>query len=548
MDKINLTSTIFMFSGGLALFLYGMKQMSDGLQKSAGKKLKNVLDTLTGNRIAGASFGIVVTSIVQSSSAVTVMVVGFVNAGLMNLVQGLSIVLGANVGTTVTAQLLAFKISSLSLPFLTIGIFIIMAAKKPQHKYIGEILFGFGLLFFGLDMMKDAFAPLQHSASVKQVIVDYSSNVFLAAAIGALVTVILQSSSAVIGIVIALAISGSISYTAGCALVMGSNIGTTVTANIAAIGASKTAKQTAFGHFLFNFLGLYMLFILDQLAWLSDILTAGDPDFIAPDGTKPHLARHLANFHTIFNIINFFIFLPLLGYIAKISQFVIRSFSEEVYKTAKLSDSMLGTPAIAVSQCRKEVLRMAGVAEEMMYKAKLALSEKSVEHINRVVELEQQADSFKFELSTFLAKLFKKDFSLYSGEVDIMLKTINDLEKIADHSENIAKFTQMMVKNEMVVSKSAEKKLIRLFEVTENFYKMVLNAFEHPAKANSINRSLEDLIDEKQNRFKAENIQHLTKGDSPVNTLLAYIDIAHNLEKIGDHLDNIAGYLQSKHH
>ena len=251
MNEINVVSVIFQLFGGLGLFLLGMQFMSEGLQKSSGDSLKKILEKLTTNRLIGTGVGAIVTAIIQSSSATTVMVVGFVNAGLMNLTQALSVILGANIGTTITGQIISFNISGVAMPCIGLGAILYIFFRKPVLQYIGQIIMGFGLLFLGMDTMTDAFKPLAKSEEFKSIFVYFSHNPIAAVIAGALTTLVVQSSSATIGITIALATAGIIDFPAAAALVLGENIGTTITANLAALNASRPAKQAAFGHFLF---------------------------------------------------------------------------------------------------------------------------------------------------------------------------------------------------------------------------------------------------------------------------------------------------------
>jgi phosphate:Na+ symporter len=309
-------SLIFGLIGGLGMFLFGMKIKSEGLQKIAGDRMRKILSALTNNRIVGALVGLAVTAIIQSSSATTVMVVGFVNAGLLTLVQAIGVVLGANIGTTITAQLIAFKITKFALPAIGIGVGLALFSRNKNHKYIGEIILGFGLLFFGLTTMKMAFNPLKSSEEFRQLFLLVGDYKLLGILIGALLTVVVQSSSATIGITLALATSGLISFEASVALILGENIGTTITANLAAIGTNQAARRTAFSHFLFNVLGVfYMLVFFSFFLKFISYITPGDADFVvqtqaqaeqfsAAIGDKPYIARHIANTHTFFNIIN----------------------------------------------------------------------------------------------------------------------------------------------------------------------------------------------------------------------------------------------------
>ncbi|MFA5700321.1 MAG: Na/Pi cotransporter family protein, partial [Desulfuromonas sp.] len=319
---------IFGLLGGLGLFLYGMKIMSDGLQKIAGDRMRKVLAALTNNRIMATMVGIIVTAIIQSSSATTVMVIGFVNAGLMTLMQAIGVVLGANIGTTITAQLIAFKITKFALPAIGLGVGLKLFSRKKSWIYVGEAILGFGLIFYGLSVMKTAFDPIRDSGELSNVFLLIGDHLYLAVLVGALITMIVQSSSATIGITLALASSGLITFECSVAVILGENIGTTITANIAAIGANVAARRTALCHLLFNVVGVaYMLALFPHFLNLIESLTPGIADFAISNqqqaaiyglevGDKPYIARHIANTHTLFNVVNTLIFLPFIGILA----------------------------------------------------------------------------------------------------------------------------------------------------------------------------------------------------------------------------------------
>jgi len=409
---------IFGLLGGIGLFLFGMKTMSEGLQKIAGARMRQILAALTNNRIIGTLVGIAVTAIIQSSSATTVMVVGFVNAGLMSLMQAIGVVLGANIGTTVTAQLIAFKITKYALPAIGIGAGLKLFAKQKKYVYIGEIILGFGILFFGLTTMKHAFDPLKASEEFRQLFLLVGDYKLLGVLIGALLTVVVQSSSATIGITLALATSGLISFEASVALILGENIGTTITANLAAIGTNLAAKRTAFAHFLFNTLGTVVILLLFPfyLKFIS-AMTPGDADFMiqsqaqadsfsASIGDKPYIARHVANTHTMFNIVNTIIFLPLIGILAKISTLIIRGEDEVGELQVKFIDNrVLNTPPIAIGQARRETLRMAEITLEMLQESCQLLEDGNLKRIPALEKREEMVDFLQKEITDFLVQL-----------------------------------------------------------------------------------------------------------------------------------------------
>ncbi|NIN35805.1 MAG: Na/Pi cotransporter family protein, partial [Gammaproteobacteria bacterium] len=442
---------VFGLLGGLGLFLFGMKIMSEGLQKIAGSRMRKILGALTNNRIVGTLVGIAVTTIIQSSSATTVMVVGFVNAGLMSLVQSIGIILGANIGTTVTAQLIAFKITKYALPAIGIGAGFKLFSKNKKWSYLGEVLLGFGLLFFGLSVMKSAFDPLKTSEEFRQLFLIVGDNHLLGVLIGAVLTMIVQSSSATIGITIALASSGIISFEASMALILGENIGTTITANLAAIGTNLAARRTALAHFLFNAIGVcYMLvFFTFFLKFISSI-TPGDADFIIQTqeqavrlggdlGDKPFIARHIANTHTMFNIINTIIFLPLVGLLAKLSTMMIRGREADIeFHLQYLDSRVLNTPPIALAQARSETRRMAKIAQEMVDETLAFLQDHDLKRIAVLEKKEELTDLLQKEITDFLVSLSQQSITQESSkEVASMMHMVNDLERVGDHCENL---------------------------------------------------------------------------------------------------------------
>ena len=342
-------SLIFGLLGGLGLFLYGMKTLSDGLQKIAGDRLRRILGVLTENRVVGMLIGVAVTALIQSSTATTVMVVSFVNAGLMSLLQAIGVVIGANIGTTVTAQLIAFNVAKYALPAIGLGAALRFFIKSPRWHHIGEVILGFGLVFFGLALMKGAFDPIKGDQELRQIFLLVGDNPLLGVLLGAVVTMVVQSSSATIGLTIAMATSGLLSFEASVALILGENIGTTVTTNLAAIGTNLAARRTALAHFLFNAIGVgYMLLLFPLFTGLVAAITPGDPDFVIQSGEqlemlggtlgdKPFIARHIANAHTLFNVVNALLFLPLIGHLARLTARLLPGREEQAESPSQIS-------------------------------------------------------------------------------------------------------------------------------------------------------------------------------------------------------------------
>lgn len=546
---------IFGLLGGLGLFLYGMKIMSEGLQKVAGDRMRQILAALTTNRFVGTLVGLAVTAIIQSSSATTVMVVGFVNAGLMSLVQSIGVVLGANIGTTVTAQIIAFKITKFALPAIGIGCGLKMFSRNKKWSYFGEILLGFGMLFYGMSVMKHAFDPVKASEEFRQIFVYVGDNHLLGVLIGTIMTVIVQSSSATIGITLALASSGLISFDASVALILGENIGTTITANLAAIGTNLAARRTAFAHFLFNFLGVaYMLILFPVYTHLIDKITPGDADFIvqtqeqaasfaAAIGDKPFIARHIANTHTLFNIINTIIFLPLVGVLAKLTTYVIRGKEEEMEFHLKYLDArVLNTPPIALGQARAEVRRMAQVANDMLDETLEFLKSLNPKSIGALEKKEELTDLLQKEITDFLVQLSQKAITPETSKsIASMMHMTNDLERVGDHCENLWRLGMRQVDQKISFSEIANQELNEIGAMTREFLGFVIEAMEQSdvtiyEKAHF----LEDSIDQLEESLRNNHISRLNTGECAVMQGLVFIDMLHNFEKIGDHTFNIA--------
>ena len=546
---------IFGLLGGLGMFLFGMKIMSEGLQKIAGDKMRKILAVLTNNRIIGALVGIAVTAIIQSSSATTVMVVGFVNAGLLSLVQSIGVILGANVGTTITAQLIAFKITKFALPAIGIGAGLKLFTRNRKSSYVGEIVLGFGLLFFGLATMKTAFDPLKTSEEFRHLFLLVGDYKLLGVLIGALLTVIVQSSSATIGITLALASSGLISFEASVALILGENIGTTITANLAAIGTNVAAKRTAFSHFLFNVLGvIYMLLLFPFFLKFISSITPGDADFViqtqaqaqqfsAAIGDKPFIARHIANTHTLFNIINTIVFLPFIGLLAKLSTMLIRGEQEvDSFQVKFIDDRVLNTPPVAIGQARRETRRMAQIAQEMVDETTLFLQDGDYKRIRGLEKKEELVDILQKEIMAFLVKLSQKSIATDTSEtIGSLMNIVNDLERIGDHCENLWHLGSRKIEEKINFSELGEVEMTEIANKAKEFLAFTIEAMDNEDKTIEKQAiAFEDKIDELEERLRMNHISRLNTGECAVQPGLVYIDMLHSFEKIGDHTFNVS--------
>lgn len=540
-------TVIFGVIGGLGLFLYGMKLMSEGLQKTSGNGLKKILEKLTSNRIIGTAVGAVVTSIIQSSSATTVMVVGFVNAGLMSLTQALSVILGANIGTTITAQIIAFKVSAISLPAIGIGAIIVLFINKPTVKYIGEIILGFGLLFYGMDIMTKAFVPLSKSQAFIDIFAQFSHQPILAVLAGTITTLIVQSSSATLGITIALASTGVLDFNGAAALVLGENIGTTITANIAAINANRVAKQAALGHFLFNTIGvIYMIILLSPFIAFINAITPGDVYSVATGEPNPYAARHIANLHTMFNIINTLVFLPFLPLLAKLCEKIIKPDPKmkDLPKIVHLSDAMISTPEIAVRLAKEETVRMFETSLNILDYSKNALLKSDKESATFAKDLSPHLDLFDAEINNFLLKLSSKTLSdKAKKDIRSITHAIEEIKQIGERGEKIIKISQKLDDKKVVFSKEAKQELNEIFNNVTDFASNVFEYYKNNKRIPETIDKSEEIIDKQRKTFKKNHIKRLNSGECSLEAGLLFVDILSTLEKTGDDVYSVAQLL-----
>lgn len=546
---------IFQLIGGLGLFFMGMRFMSEGLQKAAGEKLRRILGLLTNNRVVATLVGLVVTAIIQSSSATTVMTVSFVNAGLMTLRQALGVVLGANIGTTVTAQIIAFKIHQYALPALGIGVGLRLFSKSGHYKSLGEVIMGFGMLFFGLTLMKEAMEPLKASPLVKDAFVKFDGSPLLGVLVGTIFTVLLQSSSVTVGIVMTLAASGLLSFKGAVALVLGDNIGTTVTAQLAAAGGNTAAKRTAWSHTMFNVLGVtYILALFPYFLKIVDLLSPGPADLVAVTATeattygvsvgdKPFIARHIANAHTLFNVINTLVFLPLLWVLEKITSIIVPHKRElEGYHLLYLDFDIVSSTPIALEEARKEIHRMMSLARKMLSLFMNAFTKGTLSDLEEVEKLENVVDMLQREITNFLVQMTQHSVSLEtSREINSFINIVNNIERIADHAELLAKLAERKQRLRLTFSKEAESDINEIYKVVDEFTAFTINSIENKRKdVLAMASALETRINEMEDTMREAHIKRLNAGICSVDAGLIFIDMLTSFEKIGDHCFNIA--------
>ncbi|GAA0086609.1 Na/Pi cotransporter family protein [Clostridium sp. CTA-7] len=520
--------------GGLGLFIYGMKLMGDGLENAAGDGLKSILEKVTRNPIVAVLVGAIVTAVIQSSSATTVMVVGFVNAGLMNLAQAAGIIMGANIGTTITAQLVAFKLDEIAPLFVFVGAFMVMFAKGKKRKDIGNIILGFGILFVGMGQMSDSMKPLTASPIFQEILATVGDKWYLGIIAGAVITAVLQSSSATTGILVALATAGAINIHNALPIVFGCNIGTCITAMIASVGTNKTAHKAAIMHLIFN-LGGTLIFI--------PVLLSGILGNFVSTLSPGDVSRQIANAHTVFNIVNTAIMLPLTGVLIKIVNRIIPGDDEEDKPGPKyIDDRLLETPVIAAGQVAKETLRMANKAKKGLALAIEAFESNDEKLIKKVYDNEVVVNTLNEAITTYLVKLSKCDLS--DKELSIVAATfhvINDIERIGDHAKNIAALTEQKISKKFEYSNQAIEQLHNMYNKATECLDVAIDSYakKDVEKAKSI-EPIEAEVDRLQKKYRELHIKRLYDGTCNAYAGAIFLDLLSNLERIGDHSTNIA--------
>lgn len=534
MEKI-----IFGIIGGLGLFIFGMKYLSDSLQKIASVRVRRWLRTLTNNPIKGLSLGALVTSIIQSSSVTTVILIGLINAGIINLFQAASVIIGANIGTTITAQIIAFKISKYALPAIGIGAIMILTMKKKKLRFWGQLILAFGLIFLGLNTMSSVAQPLKNIPAITNFFVALSQHPLLGICVGMIFTISIQSSSASIGMLVALASAGLIDFRAALYVLLGDNIGTTVTAWLASIGGSISARRMAAFHSIFNIVGAMYFTILISLGIYERII-----DFITPGPITPDtISRNIANAHTVFNVVNAIVFIPLIGiFVTFIKKIIPGEASYVQADLLFLQDNLLDTPAIAIDSTKKEMAEMAKMAQKAIKTAIDGFFNRDKQSIQYVETQEDAIDSIQHDITFYLSKLSPDTLTEdLAAEIPALIHTVNDIERISDHSMNIADLTDTIIGEDLKFTDEALNEL-------QETYKNINEMFENAITAITTNDSmcinsvidLEQKINESHKNFLNQQSKRFLDKKCTSQETLVLINMINNLEKIGDHLTNIA--------
>ena len=532
--------------GGLALFLYGMQMMSSGLEAAAGSKMKLILERLTANRFLGVLVGAGITAVIQSSSATTVMVVGFVNSGMMTLNQAVWIIMGANIGTTITGQLIALDVGALAPLFAFIGVAMVVFVKMPRAHHIGQIMAGLGVLFIGMEMMSSSMMPLRDSQAFVDLMTRFS-NPLLGIAVGALFTALIQSSSASVGILQALATSGAISFSSSVFILFGQNIGTCITAVLASIGTSRSAKRATIIHLMFNIIGTVLFTILCILFPLADLVASFTPD--AP-------AAQIANMHTIFNIVTTLLLLPLGNQLASLAVRILPEQPEENRDEMHLEyltpvqvsskDGNLGASAIHIGQLQQELDRMLDMAQDNIETSFDAVLSRDSSLLTKAEKMESYLDFLNKEISKYISRLITYETNEQGSSIVSSYFTITgNIERIGDHAINICGYSKLLEERHIQFSAQAQEEICQMRDICLE----ALNTL-HQREAGDLLwltdvSALEQRIDDKTDLFRKDQLERMKAGTCSDEACILYSELLTDFERIGDHVLNIAQEMSS---
>ncbi|WP_404329289.1 Na/Pi cotransporter family protein [Mesobacillus maritimus] len=542
--EINVQVMLFEFLGGLGIFLFGIKYMGDGLQKSAGDRLRDILDRFTTNPLMGVLAGIFVTILLQTSSGTTAITVGLVSAGFMTLRQAIGVIMGANIGTTVTAFIIGIDIGAYALPIIAAGSILLFFFKNKKIHNIGQLVFGFGALFYGLELMGDGMKPLRGVEAFHELTVQMSTNPILGVVVGTLFTVIVQSSSATIGILQELYGEGLVSLQAALPILFGDNIGTTITAILAAIGTSVAARRAAATHVLFNIIGT-LIFVILIKPFTSLIILIADGMNLNPEMT-------IAFAHGIFNTTNTLIQLPFIAVLAYIVTKLIPGQDSLIeYKAQHLDPIFVEqSPSIALGQAKEEVLRMGKFAVQGLEETNEFLKTKNTKHSVTAYQLEDAINNLDRKITDYLVLLSTASLSkLESEEHGNLMDTVRDIERIGDHFENIIELVEYQQANKVKMTNTAMDDLETMFTLTISTVNNALQALDQNDRtiAEKVVRKEEE-IDKMERSLRKQHILRISEGSCSGQAGIVFVDIVSNLERIGDHAVNIAEYVLGENH
>lgn len=528
--------------GGLALFLYGMQMMSTGLEAAAGNKMKLILEKLTANRFVGVLMGALITAIIQSSSATTVMVVGFVNSGMMTLNQAIWIIMGANIGTTITGQLIALDVGALAPLVAFIGVAAIVFLKNEKIKHIGEIMAGLGVLFIGMDMMSSAMKPLASMPEFVGLLTKFE-NPLLGIAAGIIFTALIQSSSASVGILQALSASGAIGLKSAAFVLFGQNIGTCITAFLASVGTSTNAKRTTVIHILFNVFGTAVF----------TILCIATPIISFMEGMTPgNVPAQIANLHTMFNIVTTILLLPVGTYLGKLAVVILkdkkgaeeeRMHVQYLLDVTHIDTDKLGAAFISIEGIKKELERMLGMAGQNVRDAFEAVAEQQRDKLEAVVKREEYVDFLNKEISKYITTIVSHEGTKEGSQIlNASFLVASNIERISDHATNIAEYSNMMMEKHIVFSELASSELKKMSEICEEVFTTLAEEIEDYASWYKRVADLEQEIDDMTDAFRENMFMQIHTGECSDEGSILFSEMLTDFERIGDHALNIAEY------
>ena len=536
--------TILTMAGGLGLFLFGMELMSDSIEKVAGARLRRILEIFTTNRFMGMIVGIIFTGIIQSSSACTVMVVSFVNSGLMNLYQAAGVILGANIGTTITSQLVSFNLSKIAPLILLVGVVVMMFTKKEKVRKVAEVVVGFGILFVGLSTMSQAMANMKNEPQVVNLLMSLK-NPFLATLMGFALTAIIQSSSVTVSIVLLLANQDLLPLPITLYIILGCNIGACATAMLASMTGKKDAKRAALIHLLFNVIGTIIIYIA--------LFVAGDQIVELIKSISADNGRFVANAHTLIKITQVILLFPFTGWLVKMTYLIVPGEDQKVgyresYQLKYIGDKVVFNPATAVVEVIKELERMASLAEENLNRAMNALITLDEEDIEEVYEVEKNINFLNHAITDYLVKINQTTLPIEDlNSLGALFHVVNDIERIGDHAENVADAARQRKEEGISISKEAQKELGDMLEMVN---KIIRYAVEMFAKSDESHMqeivTLEDQVDEKERELQKKHVERLTKGECSPEAGMIFSDIVSGLERVADHATNVAFAITSE--
>ncbi len=546
MDWFQLFYTVL---GGLGIFFIGMKFLSDALQAISGRFIRQVIGSLTTNRFIAVLVGLVVTTIVQSSSITTVMVVSFVNAGLMNLMQAIGVVLGANIGTTITGWIIAIKIGKYSLLLIGLAFLPMMQSKSERLSNWGKLLFALGLVFLGLQTMSGAFKPLRSEEAFLQMMMYFSADSYVTLwatiAIGCLLTFIIQSSSGMLGITIALAVSGAITFQTSAGLVLGENIGTTITALLAGLAGNRNAKRAALAHAVFNIFGVIVIstFFWKYLAFIEGLVDH-PANFIDADGERPYIGAHIAAGHSVFNVVNVIIFLPIMGVLAKVVTFIYPERGSDNQHLTFLGTQQSVSPSLAIVQAKQELVRMGQLVDEMLGWTRdfIATPKKTAQLRKQILKRERITDAIHHEMLTFLGHIMRKNLTAEESYlIKRALKTSDELESLADYCQRVVQHQMRVHAEGSNLDPDTRRELAQLIAKLHDFYKLVMTAFkdEEPMTKERILEYKAEFA-EAAEAIRDAHLARVMEQALPLNNNLSVGDIVLSLSRIFSHTRNVA--------